>query len=30
MLGAPLASGAADDLKAKAKRNLKLAIFSGV
>jgi sugar phosphate isomerase/epimerase len=29
-LAAPLAAGAADDLKAKAKKNLKLAIFTGV
>ena len=29
-LAAPLAGGAADDLKARAKKNLKLAIFTGV
>ncbi len=29
-LAAPLAAGAADDVKAKAKKNLKLAIFTGV
>jgi hypothetical protein len=29
-LAAPLAGGAADDLRAKAKKNLKLAVFTGV